>query len=182
MKELQEVLTPHAFAILLLIKAAQNQNGLRHSDYGRYHRYCTRRMLRIRKKLGHTQHRRINKKSIYTPKPITSDLALTNVKFLHILIFKCEADWAYAMQMKQVANNLQSKAQHPNQIQALTGNRSNPNRLRMHYLKRFKAAAKTAKWVVDNCANAFDEQSRFELEAYVDFIEAVYLMEYHKFD
>ena len=52
----------------------------------------------------------------------------------------------------------------------------------MHYLKRFKAAAKTAKWVLETCASAFDEQSQFELQAYVDFIEAVYLMEYHKYD
>ena len=26
--------------ILIMIKSAQNQNGLRHNDYGRYHHYC----------------------------------------------------------------------------------------------------------------------------------------------
>jgi hypothetical protein len=98
-------------------------------------------MLRIRKNLGFTQHKRVNKKSVYVPKPITCEVAAQNVKYLHILILKCESDWAYAMQMKQVANNLQSKAHHPSQIQMLPGNRINPNRLRLHYLKRFKAAA-----------------------------------------
>jgi hypothetical protein len=97
MKEVAIELSPHAFAILLLIKAAQNQNGLRHSDYGRYHHYCARRMLRIRKTLGHTQHKKVAKKSVYVTKPITAELACSNVKFLHILVFKCEADWAYAM-------------------------------------------------------------------------------------
>lgn len=53
-EEMKQEVTPHAFAILLMVKAAQNQNGLRHSDYGRYHLYCARRMLRIRKKLGFT--------------------------------------------------------------------------------------------------------------------------------
>jgi len=173
-------LTPHAFAILLLIKAAQNQNGLRHSDYGRYHRYCARRMLRIRKSLGHTQFKKVNRKLVYVPKPITADLAGQNVKFLHILVFKCEADWAYAMQMKQVANNLNSKVSNP--AQSLPGNRTNPNRLRMHYIKRFKAAAKTAKMIKQTCSEAFDEQSRFELEAYCDFIQAVFLMEYRKYE
>jgi hypothetical protein len=54
-------------------------------------------MLRIRKKLGFTQYKKVNKKSVYVPKPITSEVAASNVKFLHILILKCEADWAYAM-------------------------------------------------------------------------------------
>ena len=49
-------------------------------------------------------------------------------------------------------------------------------------MKRFKAAANTAKRVLDTCRDAFDEQSSFELEAYVDFMQAVCLMEYHKFD
>ena len=139
---------PHSFAILLTIKAAQNQNGLRHSDYGRYHRYCTRRMLRIRKKLAFTQYKKINKKSLYVPKPITEEHACQNVKFLHILVFKCEADWAYAMQMKSCASSLSSKTQHASQIKALGGNRTNPNRLKVHYLKRFKAAAKTASFIL----------------------------------
>lgn len=114
------------------------------------------------------------------PKPITADLACENVKFLHILIFKCEADWAYAMQMKQVAANLTSK--QATGVNSLPGNRNNPNRLRMHYLKRFRAAAKTARWVIDNCKGAFDDESQFELEAYSDVMQAVYLMEYHKHD
>ena len=42
---------PYKQGIMLLVKAAQNQNGLRHNDYGRYHKYCCRRMLRLRKSL-----------------------------------------------------------------------------------------------------------------------------------
>lgn len=57
-------------------------------------------MLRIRKTVGHTQFKKVSKKTVYDPKPITTELAFSNVKFLHILVFKCEADWAYAMQMK----------------------------------------------------------------------------------
>lgn len=124
----------------------------------------------------------MNKKSIYVPKPITPELACQNVKFLHILVFKCEADWAYAMQMKQVATNLQSKTQQPSLIKALEGSRTNANRLRVHCLKRFKAAAKTAHQIQNNCSSAFNEQSLFELEAYVCFIQAVYLMESHRYE
>ena len=139
---------PHQLGILTLIKAAQNQNGLRHSDYGRYHRYCTRRMLRLRKSLGFTHTKRVNRKQEYDPKTITLELAKENVKYLQILIFKCEADWAYAMQMKQATTNLTSKNQSSSQqVQALGGNRNNPQRLRVHYLKRFRAAAKTATFI-----------------------------------
>ena len=49
-----EANTPYQQGILLLVKAAQNQNGLRHNDYGRYHKYCCRRMLRLRKNLQFT--------------------------------------------------------------------------------------------------------------------------------
>ncbi len=39
----------HTISLLLLTKSAQNQQGLRQGDYARYHHYCTRRMLRLRK-------------------------------------------------------------------------------------------------------------------------------------
>ena len=102
MKEAQEeVFEPYTQSVLLIIKAAQNQNGLRHSDYGRYHRYCCRRMIRLRRSLGHTQcSKKRDKKHIYVEKPVTAELAVTSQKYLQILLFKAEADWAYAMQMK----------------------------------------------------------------------------------
>jgi hypothetical protein len=31
-----------------------------------------------------------------------------NEKFLHILVFKCESDWAYAMNMKKAISNAES--------------------------------------------------------------------------
>jgi hypothetical protein len=32
---------------------------------------------------------------------VTANQVRQNEKFLHILIFNCEADWAFAMNMKQ---------------------------------------------------------------------------------
>lgn len=46
------------------------------------------------------------------------------------MIFKCEADWAYAMNLKQRGSQKQAKI--------------NPNRARVHSLKRFKAASDTS--------------------------------------
>jgi len=42
---------PYPLSTLLLIKASQNQNGLRHQDYSRYHKYCVRKVHRLRKTL-----------------------------------------------------------------------------------------------------------------------------------
>jgi len=47
----------------------------------------------------------------------------------------------------------------------------------VHYLKRFRAAAKTATFIQGKCSEAFDSQSVHELEAYTNFLQAVSLME-----
>ena len=72
----------HAISLLLLTKTAQNQNGLKQSDYARYHQYCTRRMLRLRKQLNFTQHQMLNKKSIYAKREVTKELVSEDVRFL----------------------------------------------------------------------------------------------------
>ena len=41
--------------VLSLVKASQNQNGLRHNDYARYHHYCIRKVHRLRKTLKFLQ-------------------------------------------------------------------------------------------------------------------------------
>jgi hypothetical protein len=51
-----------------------------------------------------------------------------DVRYLHILIFKCEADWAYGMMLKQRATQKSSKI--------------NPQRAKVHCIKRIKAAVK----------------------------------------
>lgn len=42
-------LKPYSHQTLLIIKSCQNQNGLRHHDYARYHQYCVRKIHRLRK-------------------------------------------------------------------------------------------------------------------------------------
>ena len=167
---------------MLLVKAAQNQNGLRHNDYGRYHKYCCRRMLRLRKTLQFTQSQRQNKKYVYVEKPVTAELVAENAKYLQILLFKCESDWAFAMQMKQHASVLSGgKAGNAAQNSNLA-NRMNPNRLRVHYLKRFKQAAQAADRLLKLSAGGVDDMSLIEIEGYKAQMDAVYLMEKHEYE
>lgn len=53
-----------------MVKSAQNQNGLRHNDYGRYHKYCIRKIYRMRKTLKFTQGRKQ-----FTKRQVTSEEA-----------------------------------------------------------------------------------------------------------
>ena len=75
---------------------------------------------------------------------MTADLVASNAKYLQILIFKCEADWAYAMQMKQQASSL-SGGKAAAMGNSSVAKRTNPNRLRVHYLKRFQRASQSAQ-------------------------------------
>lgn len=65
--------------ILIMVKSAQNQNGLRHNDYGRYHHYCIRKLHRMRKSLKFTQGRKQ-----YTQKKVSAEEASKNHKFIHL--------------------------------------------------------------------------------------------------
>ena len=55
MQMMQEEFKPYGINTLLLVKSAQNQNGLRHNDYGRYHHYCIRKIHRLRKTMKFLQ-------------------------------------------------------------------------------------------------------------------------------
>jgi hypothetical protein len=48
----------------------------------------------------------------YDAMEVTTKEAKANEKFIHILIFKCEADWAFAMNMKQAMSKQESNAKH----------------------------------------------------------------------
>lgn len=102
------------------------------------------------------------------------ELVKQNLKYLHIAIFKCESDWAYAMHMKQLASSLTGKSQ--SQAVKKDG-RTNANRLRIHFLRRFDRAAQWARRLETVGREALDTQSQFELEAYTSQIVANHLME-----
>jgi len=112
-------------------------------------------MLRLRKTLQFTQSQRQNKKHIYVEKPVTANLVASNPKYLQICIFKCESDWAYAMQMKQHASTL-SGGKVNNLANDTLSRRTNANRLRCHFLKRFSKASQAAAKLLQLATGAVD--------------------------
>lgn len=117
--------------VLIMVKSAQNQNGLRHNDYGRYHHYCTRKLQRMRKSLKFTQGRKQ-----YVQKKVTAEEAKGNHKFIQLQVFKCEANWAYAMQQKQIVSSGSQAKENANR---------NPNRVKYLAKKRLQKAAQAAQ-------------------------------------
>lgn len=118
-------------------------------------------MLRLRKQLNFTQHEMLQKKSLYVVKNVTRDLVAEDIRYLQILIFKCEANWAYAMMLKQRSTTKSAKI--------------NANRARIHSIKRFKASAKESKALF---SDSLDSMSQLEVEAYQLQMEGYLLLEY----
>jgi signal recognition particle subunit SRP68 len=159
--------------LLILVKSAQNQNGLRHNDYGRYHKYCIRKIYRMRKSLKFTQG-----KKQYTQKKVTPAEASKNNKYLLLQVFKCEANWASGMQMRQIVSGQGAASNKLNQdagIQQL--HQRNPNRLKFHARKRLQKAHASAKYLLEVAQQSLDGYQQKEVEAYVTSMLAVYEME-----
>src|SRR5574343_1229381 len=81
--------------IIATIKAAQLQNGLKHSDYQRYRRYCAKRMRSIRKSLKFLYGHGKFEKKLITPEQCQDN------RYLLLLLFNAERAWSYAMQLRQ---------------------------------------------------------------------------------
>jgi hypothetical protein len=84
------------------------------------------------------------------------------------------------MQMKQHASAISG-----GKAVATSGSlskRTNPNRLRVHYLKRFLKASQAADKILKMATGAVDEISLIEIEGYKAQMEAVFRMEKHDFE
>ncbi|XP_042429579.1 signal recognition particle subunit SRP68-like [Zingiber officinale] len=138
--------------VLQLVKSAQMQHGLRHRDYTRYRRYCTARLRRLYKSLKFLHGR-----GKYTRKAITES-TVTDVRFLHIVLYMAERAWSYAMEKKQLPDG-------PN------------SRQRIHLLGRLRKAVKWATLFSQLCAVKGDSRTSLEAEAYASYMKGSLLFE-----
>ncbi|KAH7278375.1 hypothetical protein KP509_38G038400 [Ceratopteris richardii] len=150
--EIEPKETKYAFNVLQLIKTAQNEHGVRHHDYTRYRRYCTARLRRLYKSLKFTHGR-----GKYVRKQIVV-ANITDVRFLHILLYSAERAWSYAMAIKQT----------------LTGPSS---RQRFHLATRLSKAVKWADLFSHACAEKADPKTSLEATAYAAYMKGSYLVE-----
>ncbi|KAF3457790.1 hypothetical protein FNV43_RR02449 [Rhamnella rubrinervis] len=138
--------------VLQLLKSAQLQHGLRHGDYTRYRRYCTARLRRLYKSLKFTHGR-----GKYSRRLITES-TVTEVRFLHLLLYTAERAWSHAMEKRQVPDG--------------------PNaRQRIYLIGRLRKAVKWAILFSQLCAIKGDSRTSLEAEAYASFMKGNLLFE-----
>ncbi|THD24305.1 Signal recognition particle subunit SRP68 [Fasciola hepatica] len=140
--------------ILALVKSAQQQHGLRHGDYQRYHQYITRKLRRMRKSLHFQQGNR----SKVVPKKLTPDL-VTDPRFITLKLFEIERSWAYAMQLKTESNTELRK--------------------RFQMISRLRRAVVRGNQLSDlmNELPMLDAQTKLELRAYIQWIHGMLAFE-----
>ncbi|XP_072979213.1 uncharacterized protein [Typha angustifolia] len=148
----EQIAPKFSINVLQLLKSAQMQHGLRHRDYTRYRRYCTARLRRLYKSLKFTHGR-----GKFTRKAITES-TITEVRFLHIVLYMAERAWSHAMEKRQLADG--------------------PNaRQRIYLLGRLRKAVKWATLFSQLCAAKGDSRTSLEAEAYASYMKGTLLFE-----
>ena len=133
----------------------QSQNGLRHSDYHRYRRFCTRKLHRLRSSLKIPNGRHRFKKAVF---PETID----SVRFLQILVLQAERAWAHGITLKSEYSMGEAKA---------------PGRIRHRYMRKYFRAARASKEAKHLAERFCDEQTVLEASAYHLWLLALALTE-----
>ncbi|KAJ8538833.1 hypothetical protein K7X08_032302 [Anisodus acutangulus] len=138
--------------VLQLLKSAQMQHGLRFGDYARYRRYCTARLRRLYKSLKFT-HGRLK----YTKRPISVS-TVTEVRFLHLVLYTAERAWSHAMEKKTLPDG--------------------PNaRQRSYLIGRLRKAVKWASLFQELSSIKGDSRTSLEAEAYAAYMKGSLLFE-----
>uniref|UniRef100_A0A2P2KPY7 Signal recognition particle subunit SRP68 n=1 Tax=Rhizophora mucronata TaxID=61149 RepID=A0A2P2KPY7_RHIMU len=142
----------YSINVLQLLKSSQMQHGLRHGDYARYRRYCTARLRRLYKSLKFTHGR-----GKYTRRAIT-EATVTEVRFLHMVLYSAERAWSHAMEKRQILNG--------------------PNaRQRIYLIGRLRKAVKWADLFSRLCSTKGDSRTSLEAEAYASYMHGTLLFE-----
>ncbi|KAK9508807.1 hypothetical protein O3M35_006274 [Rhynocoris fuscipes] len=139
--------------VLKIITDAQQQHGLRHSDYQRYRSYCTRRIRRLRK----TLHLPQGDKRHFKRRDVT-ELHLKDERYLYIPLMLAERCWGYAMQLRQESNTEPRK--------------------RFHLISKLRKAMHYAEQLESLCqAELCDARSKLESQAYAAWIRGMFYFE-----
>jgi hypothetical protein len=106
------------------------------------------------------------------------------------MIFRIEADWAHGMDFKKAIStqsestkNEESKSGIKKESQLHQKNVNagrNPFRLNVHARKKFFTMFKNCQSLVKVSEDCLDGFSKYEMQAYVDSMQAAYLMEVKK--
>eukprot|EP00520_Triparma_pacifica_P018105 CAMPEP_0118660850 /NCGR_PEP_ID=MMETSP0785-20121206/15933_1 /TAXON_ID=91992 /ORGANISM="Bolidomonas pacifica, Strain CCMP 1866" /LENGTH=578 /DNA_ID=CAMNT_0006554185 /DNA_START=128 /DNA_END=1861 /DNA_ORIENTATION=- len=155
--------------IFTTIQTSQQSNGLKFGDYGSYHKYCTRRLRRVRIKISATNRSsEKNGRSLkYAKRPISPDLTIITKEHLEIMLFNTERAWSHAMSIKE------------SMLQSSNSTSKPPSGRRQAFLRRLKKAEVLASAMesIACTGNVADDRTKVEATAYRGSIKGAYMME-----
>jgi|LauGreDrversion4_2_1035121.scaffolds.fasta_scaffold154539_1 hypothetical protein len=93
----------------------------------------------------------------YVKKQVSAEEASKNHKFVHLMVFKCEANWAYAMLQRQI-------------VAAAAKDARNPNRVKYLAKKRLQRVSQSAQELMKVAQGALDAYRQVEIEAYASYM------------
>ncbi|KAI9292006.1 hypothetical protein K502DRAFT_344256 [Neoconidiobolus thromboides FSU 785] len=147
--------------ILGLLNETRNSFGLRHQDYTRYRKYCTRKIHGLRKGLGLLHKGGPKKNRVSDELTLLKDKKEVfgeNKSYFELLLFLCERAWSYGMEIK--ASLLED------------------SRKRNHLLSRLRKAANIASFIdLINSNKLFSVNKVLEVKAYTTMINGYYYFE-----
>ena len=137
------------------LRTTQAQQGLKHGDFLRYRKYCSRRLLRLYKSLKHSHG-----KGKYEANPLKAE-DVTEARFFLIPLMNAERAWAHAMEIKKETENAKNVLA----------------RTRHHMVKKLRKANKWAEEFAKVCSTRATKRTALESEAYASFVKGNYLLE-----
>lgn len=146
-----------ALPILHDTTTSRASHGLKHGDYLRYRRYCTRRLARLRAACG-LQNKSNSNPVRYTAKPLVPAAVLAAPRALAIPLVCAERAWAHAMDTKA--------QQH-----------AGPARTRRVVLAKLRRAIFHAEQLSALCVDVAPEETVLEAEAYLRGMTAALALE-----
>lgn len=132
------------FEVADFTRSLQSQNGLRHGDYNRYRRLCTRKVHRLKSTLNLSNGRHRYK---HVPMPDV----INSPKFVQLLVVQAERAWAYAVTLKSEYALGEAKA---------------PGRIRHRYIHKFHRAAHWSRKLLELAQRTCDTRTQLEASAY----------------
>eukprot|EP00375_Theileria_parva_P001822 XP_764497.1 hypothetical protein [Theileria parva strain Muguga] len=141
------------FPVLEYINEIRFKRGIKLEEYGRFRKYCSRKLHKLRKQLRTVP----GKSNKYVHEVFPEVLSDNRFVYLEILTLRCERSWSYGMDLKS-----KCEASTPKN-----------NRGRHYYMRKFRKAYLTSSLLQDYCKKFADNNTISASKLYHSFFEGV---------
>jgi signal recognition particle subunit SRP68 len=148
---------PLHLEVLRLIRDYRQQRGLRHTNYLRYHRFCSARLKRLRRGTELTNIQRKGQKFQKRPTDVASlkPPQLRDPRILELPLVLAERAWSHAMELREQNITEQNRRVH------------------LHIIRKLRRADREAARFLALATSLADHRTALEAEAYAAVMAAL---------